>query len=71
MVGGALRRLPEAGGEEARPYATLQRPSLIGTEATRHTVWFGRILVELGQELRCPEIPWRASDAWLRRDGKE
>jgi transposase len=45
------RRLEHEGGEAERFYRGLEKPALIGIEATGYTQWFERLVGELGQEL--------------------
>jgi transposase len=45
------RRLEHEGGEAERFYRGLEKPALIGMEATGYTQWFERLVGELGQEL--------------------
>jgi transposase len=45
------RRLEHEGGEAAGFYRGLEKPALIGIEATGYTQWFERLVAELGHEL--------------------
>ncbi len=45
------RRLEHENGEARVFYASLEGPVRVGIEATGHTRWFERMLVELGHEL--------------------
>jgi transposase len=45
------RQLEHEGGEAERFYRELEKPALIGIEATGYTQWFERLLAELGHEL--------------------
>jgi transposase len=45
------RRLEHEGGEAERFYRGLEKPALIGMEATGYTQWFERLVGELGHEL--------------------
>jgi len=45
------RRLEHEGGEAERFYRGLEKPALIGIEATGYTQWFERLVGELGHEL--------------------
>jgi len=45
------RRLEHEKGEAGAFYASVEKPSLIGIEATGYTQWFERMLAELGHEL--------------------
>jgi len=45
------RRLEHAGGEAARFYGGLEKPALVGIEATGYTQWFERLVADLGHEL--------------------
>jgi transposase len=45
------RALEHESGEAQSFYAELQKPSLIGIEATGYTQWFERLMAELGHEL--------------------
>jgi len=45
------RELEHESGEARRFYAELEKPSLIGIEATGYTQWFERLMAELGHEL--------------------
>jgi transposase len=45
------RRLEHEGGEAERFYRELEKPALIGIEATGYTQWFERMVGELGHEL--------------------
>ena len=45
------RRLEHEGGEAERFYRGLEKPALIGIEATGYTQWFERMVGELGHEL--------------------
>jgi transposase len=45
------RRLEHEGGEAERFYRGLEKPALMGIEATGYTQWFERLVGELGHEL--------------------
>jgi len=45
------RQLEHESGEARKFYAELEKPSLIGIEATGYTQWFERLVGELGHEL--------------------
>lgn len=45
------RRLEHEGGEAERFYRGLEKPTLIGIEATGYTQWFERLVADLGHEL--------------------
>jgi transposase len=47
----STRRLEHEGGEAERFYRGLEKPALIGIEATGYTQWFERSVGELGHEL--------------------
>ncbi|MGH9403078.1 MAG: IS110 family transposase [Terriglobia bacterium] len=47
----AVRRLEHENGEARAFYAGLAKPSLIGIEATGYTLWFERMVAELGHAL--------------------
>jgi transposase len=47
----STRRLEHEGGEAKGFYAGLEKPTLIGIEATGYTQWFERLVAELGHEL--------------------
>ena len=47
----STRQLEHESGEARKFYADLQKPSLIGIEATGYTQWFERLMAELGHEL--------------------
>jgi transposase len=44
-------RLEHEGGEAARFYAELEKPALVGIEATGYTQWFERLMAEQGHQL--------------------
>ena len=44
-------RLEHEGGEAARFYAGLEKPALVGIEATGYTQWFERLMAEQGHQL--------------------
>jgi transposase len=45
------QRLEHEDGEAKGFYAGLEKPTLIGIEATGYTQWFERLMAELGHEL--------------------
>ena len=47
----STHRLEHEGGEAKRFYAGLEKPALIGIEATGYTQWFERLLADLGHQL--------------------
>jgi len=70
------RRLEHETGEAEAFYAGLEKPTLIGIEATGYTQWFERLLGELGHELwvgdpaeiRARAVRWQKTD---RRDAEQ
>jgi transposase len=47
----STRRLEHEGGEAKGFYAGLEKPALVGIEATGYTQWFERLMADLGHEL--------------------